>query len=204
MSHSFDGNGNPSGSPPGQPSMSTLAKAPNGDVHLLATFDFLAGDQRTDGGGSDVSAPTFTMASVDGELADDRESPEDSDAQAEPDASDGPDAPTDSGGAANWDPFVDSVTDRGASDTEYIDQEFDEAADVESLVSYLGLDFVEHELFAERFLSESDDVVYTCRGVGSYQLLCVYSAVCGVLLVVDEDEAIRPLVGHARSLLTET
>lgn len=187
MSHSYDVNGNLGGTGPGQPSVNTLAQAPNGDVHLLVTFEILADNPRTDGGEGDVSAATVTVPGADDrEFADDRGSTDDL------------------GGVADGDPFVDSVICAGASSAEHIDPEFDEAVDVESLVSYLGLDFVEHEMFAEQFLPDSDDVVYTSRGIGGYQLLCVYSADQGLLLVVDEDEAIQPLVGHARSLLTET
>ncbi|MFW5938805.1 MAG: hypothetical protein ACOCSN_07675 [Halanaeroarchaeum sp.] len=107
---------------------------------------------------------------------------------------------TDGGDAAGAE-FVGSVVSPGKSTLEYTGSEFDEAVDVESLVSYLGLDFVEHELFADQF--PDDEVVYTSRGVGTYQLLCVYAAGKGVLLVVDEDEAIKPLVDDARTILGE-
>ena len=98
---------------------------------------------------------------------------------------------------------VESVLSGGASTAAFTETEFGETVDVESLVSYLGLDFVEHELFADQFPDDDDDVVYTSRGVGTYQLLCVYSADLGLLLVVDEDEAIRPLVDRVRTLLAE-
>lgn len=154
MSHSYDTEGNSDGCL-GDRSVNRLAEAPNGDLHLLVTFEIQAVDTITDGGNV-------------------------------------PDAGS-----------VDSGMRHGTSTAEYTETEFGEAVDVESLVSYLGLDFVEHELFADRFLSDVDDIVYTSRGVGTYQLLCVYSAEKGLLLVVDEDEAIQPLVGRARGLLTE-
>jgi hypothetical protein len=203
MSRSYDLTGMSGGTLSDQSAVNTLAEAPNGDLHLLVTFESLPDAQPRDGENGDVHDATVIVPGADRELADDRESTADRDVQGEPDSSDGLDAPTDFVGSVDWEPSVDSVTPSGASNPEYIDPEFDEAADVESLVSYLCMDFVEHELFAERFLPESNDVVYTSRGVGTYQLLCVYSADRGLLLVVDEDEAIRPLVGHARSLLTE-
>ena len=155
MSQSDDVQGNSDESLSGQ-SVNTLAEAPNGDLHLLVTFEILSDDQRTE-----ISGPIETSS-------------------------------------------VDSVMRPNSSTTGDSETAFDEAVDVESLISYLGLDFVEHELFADRFLSNGDDVVYTSRGVGTYQLLCVYYTGQGLLLVVDEDEAIRPLVGRARSLLTKT
>lgn len=154
MSHSYDVHGNSNGTLSGQ-SVNTLAEAPNGDLHLLVTFEILSDSQGTELGG-----PTETSS-------------------------------------------IGSVLRPNSSTTEDSEPAFEEVVDVESLISYLGLDFVEHELFADRFLSNSDDVVYTSRGVGTYQLLCVYYTGQGLLLVVDEDEAIRPLVGRARSLLTK-
>lgn len=136
--------------------VNTLTEAPNGDLHLLVTFEILSADSRTNQG--DLTE----ASSIDSVMR-----------------------PDSSAGAAS-------------------EPAFTEAVDVESLVSYLGLDFVEHDLFADRFLPDGDDVVYTSRGVGTYQLLCVYHTGKGLLLVVDDDEAIRPLVGCARNLLTET
>lgn len=176
MSYSYETTEELDGTVPGQQSMSTLVAAPNGDVHLLVTFEISANEPRTDGGDGDLPDATFIVPGTNREF----------------------DRVGDQGS------FMSSVMRPGASNAEYTDTEFGEAVDVESLVSYLGMDFLEHEMFAERFLPDSDDVVYTSRGVGAYQLLCVYSVDQGLLLVVDEDEAIQPLVGHARSLLTET
>lgn len=168
--------------PSGKP-VNALSEVANGDLHLFVTFETVAADRRTDGGEAS-NAGVLTSEGT-------RDQP------ATGDAPSGPEALADSP------PFIDSVMRPGSSSGEFSETPFGEAVDVESLVSYLGLDFVEHQLFADRFRLDTD-VVYTSRGVGSYQLLCVYLAGRGLLLVVDDDEAIRPLVGHARHLLTET
>lgn len=172
MSHSDDRQGSSTG-----PSVDTLSEAASGDLHLVVTFETLPGEKRADGG--DISESES--------IADRKETPRTN-------------GSTELGALADCEPFVDSVMRPSASSGEYTDAVFEEAVDVESLVSYLGLDFVEHQLFADRFCLDTD-VVYTSRGVGRYQLLCVYLAGRGLLLVVDDDEAIRPLVGHAQSLL---
>lgn len=192
MDHGSDVSGKSSRTAAGQCSVNSLAKAPNGELHLLVTFQILTSDQPGEGGDGKPS-DMFTVSCADGELVEER------DLSDERDGLEGSGSPY----VLESEPFVGSVMRPEMSDPDCTDTAFGEAVDVESLVTYLGMDFVEHELFVDRFLSESDDVVYTSRGVGTYQLLCVYSADRGLLVVVDEGEAIQPLVDHARSLLTK-
>lgn len=180
MSHSDDRHGCSTGNRADRP-VDTLSEAADGDLHLVVTFAVPAADVRADGGGVVDAGPPVEA---------------ERDATARADGAPGP------GALADCEPFVDSVTRPDGSPGEYTETPFGEAVDVESLVSYLGLDFVEHQLFADRFRLDAD-VVYTSRGVGNYQLLCVYFAGRGLLLVVDDEEPIRSLVGQARSLLTE-
>lgn len=191
MSHSDDHQGRSAGSLTDR-SVETLSEAAQGALHLVVSFEILADDKRADGG--EIADPAFLVPEAEPDSRPDPESMADRGETGR--ATD----PTDFGALADCEPFIDSVMRPDGSSNEYTDTAFGEAVDVESLVSYLGLDFVEHQLFADRFRLDAD-VVYTSRGVGSYQLLCVYLAGRGLLLVVDDDEAIRPLVGHARSLL---
>lgn len=176
---------------PGSP-VHTLSEAANGELHLFVRFETLAADGRGDGGDA-VDAGVVVPDAGEGPGSEPT-------ATAARDEAAGAGGSADRGAMADCEPFVDTVVRPGGSSGGYADSAFGEAVDVESLVSYLGLDFVEHRLFADRFRLDAD-VVYTSRGVGSYQLLCVYLAGSGLLLVVDDDEAIRPLVGHARRLL---
>ena len=154
-----------------------LREATNGDLHLFVTFN-LEGNRRQ---------KTHNVSS--------------NSHQAPPREPTGPDV---------------SLFDAGPSDADSVEADshpslctavgtsrFNETADIESLVSYLELDFFEHELFAREFLPDEDEIRYTNRGIGDYQLLCVYDADRGILVVVDKAEPIRPIVDSARGILAE-
>lgn len=155
-----------------------LCEATNGDIHLLVTFD-LGGVRRHDATNVGPNGPQGPGGEPD--------RPDVSLFDAEPSAGD----------AVKRDSHSSLCTAVGTS-------RFDEAADIESLVSYLELDFFEHELFAREFLPDEDEIRYTNRGIGDYQLLCVYDVDRGIVVVVDKSEPIKPIVDRARSTLTQS